>query len=971
MAHFFTNFTEITPGAQGSWVTIDLSSYIPEGATVVCVRIRGGGWYGFRAYGSTYDNYFTNSGVNGYSEFYTAVSTDRKIQIKRQNTNVYCYLCGYFTSDAIGFSNPYQIASDLTTSWAAYDLNSYVPLGAKFAVLEILAGADNHGTGIRAYGSTDTQRTWSGVGWHYGYIIALDNNRKVEAARNVGPTKLYLHGYITNGKGKINGLDKSPATGSYQTIDMSADHPPWGYAGALVQTWTDNGDNPRIALRAPGSTDDMYYSTGNVTYVAGMGAAKTFECKRESTHVKVYVLGYFSKPYKNVDLVARNWVGEFNNQCAVSGSVSDSDNVKINHATGDNEVLKVSSALADMGTFSSLNLITSEIMTRCFFNSLSDNLLFSVPQALGDSGTEYFVSAISNEYLNLINTYGGDLAMLFIKQPLLLERILHFSLDIAEGHTKGLFICNKIVDSGIEAMLAISSGISDSKTNSLPLTISEGWNKFLSIQSKIVDSGIETMLTISSSLSDTKDITFTTMIAEGINKTLALLTSMADPVNSTLYVTNTIEDHLHIPFFLRNSLAPVPVKRVSPVWDLTLEGVSIKRYTKKINMDRRESEPIDQIEIELAGLTLWDTCNPATNYGELRIKLTINSNEYQFYLESREKNESAGEGFKAGMNIWGRQKTAILAEGFATKLTGTYSNKYASEIAVEIAGDITLTWDCDDYWISTFTADDYPLNVLVTLAEGIGAVVRTKMDGSLTVRSKFPVTPDELLNETAIYSFDRTGITSLDYAEEQPEFNAVTVNLSTNSAGLQKYSIKAVDGTCARPGETLQMKVYIPSANALYSLNVSGTATATKIGTYSESEDEEVKYYDLWELTSAVTETVSLSVSTDTATSSVTVIMGGGGKEAGAINNALITTESQASTVGELYLYEHYYRRKKYTIDVPYSGVEDGKVATVDDEAGGTFVRGIVREASLEISLSGGAVKLKEIIKICAYEEGW
>ncbi|QWR78136.1 LamG domain-containing protein [Candidatus Magnetomonas plexicatena] len=618
----------------------------------------------------------------------------------------------------------------------------------------------------------------------------------------------------------------------------------------------------------------------------------------------------------------------------------------------------------------------------------------NINSPISDSNVLTFVSGLGLNYPQVYNTLGSDLTMLFIKQPLLLERILHFVNDLATGYWKGLYIGNKVVDSGIEAIFGISGGIGNSKDVSLPETISEGFRKCVT-----------------------------------------LLNGITDPFNYIAAFANTLEEHIHIPYYLRNSLRPTLTTRVSPAWDIMLDGTSIKKYVKKINLTKRDSEPIDHIEIELAGLKLWDVCNPATNYGQLRIKFTISPKgdspiiNYEFYLETREKKESATPDGSANINIWGRQKPAILAKGFASKLSDTYYNRYASEIAAEIVGannySPLLTWECDDYWISEFSTNDYPIDALIKLAEAIGAIVRTKADGSLTVRSRFPVKPDELVNETVSYAFDRTGIIAMDYAEEQPECSSVTVNIN-NGGSSEDYSIEAVDSTCAKPGETLQMRVYIPNENAEYDLKVTGDAKASKVGTYSETLDEtitltdgsgsvskaiysvnsytlytcdgsdktmdysagsktitpsddtcsllEISYetkYDLWNVTSSVSETVALCVVTESsAASSMTVIKGNGSNSANDITNDLITTENQATTVGQLYLYEHYYRRRKFTLDVPYSGAQDGTVASVDDDNSGIYVKGIVREASVEISLSGKdkSPKFKETIVVYGYE---
>ncbi|MBF0520231.1 MAG: hypothetical protein HQK92_10950, partial [Nitrospirae bacterium] len=421
MAYFFTNAIDITP-SSGSWVTINLSSYIPADTTVVVLRVHDDGYgehlsYGLRTYGSSNDNYPVGW-INGISQcdFYVKVSTDLKIEAKTQTSHCKLKLMGYFTADATGFATPYTIASDLTGSWIAYDLSSYIPMSTKFALLEITC-TDSvwNNTGIRPFGSSDTRVAPQYGASHFGFCVPIDGNRKFEAVKNGGTTKIYLHGYVSAGRSFVNGINKSVTnTDNYQTITLT---PPWGASGVLIESWTHtSGHDGFVALRKTGSTDDIYKTNSYSTHaIGGNFTAKTIEGKRQNSYMDFYVMGYFCKPYKNLDFVPRNWVGEFNNQ--VSGSFSDGDEAltDIYQPVSGTACYHLPSPIADMGTLSLLNLLNTVIAANYVFTLLSDMAVFYETNGLGDSVNEFLINAIGSEYLNSINSHGSDLKILFIK----------------------------------------------------------------------------------------------------------------------------------------------------------------------------------------------------------------------------------------------------------------------------------------------------------------------------------------------------------------------------------------------------------------------------------------------------------------------------------------------------------------------------------------------------------------------------
>ncbi|KWT77346.1 hypothetical protein [Candidatus Magnetominusculus xianensis] len=503
------------------------------------------------------------------------------------------------------------------------------------------------------------------------------------------------------------------------------------------------------------------------------------------------------------------------------------------------------------------------------------------------------------------------------------------------------------MDSGIEAAFHAGGALSDTKKIDIQNTISEGLVSALHSRLRIVDSGIEASLFIGNALSSVFDVYTGSSISEGYYRAHHVRSDISDPVNMAMVIRNSLEQAMTVANHLRNSLTSSSgVKRTSTTWDIRVDGLSVKAAARSITVMRSDSEAISHIEIELAGLRYFDQCSPTINPGNERIALTINEVTYRFLLETRDMSEK----FQSeGMTLWGRQMSGLLAEGHAEKLSQTYENAYASETAQAIAGDIAVSWDCEDYWIGELSADDYPIDAIIKLAEVSEGIVETTVDGMLRVRRKYPVSPEELKTAVTDRSFDRDNIISLDINGEAAQYSSVTVNIKGDTLGASDdFSIEA-DGSCAVPGAVNTVKVYIPNENIVYKLLATPEASCIKAGTKTETITEtivltggtgalskslfklikyelyscdantlieyslgskevtakddtcsvlEIEYetkYDEWSVSCAEEREVALCVVTndgDKSATAVTVIMGKGAKAAEAINNDLITTDN-------------------------------------------------------------------------------
>ncbi|MBF0517939.1 MAG: hypothetical protein HQK97_12675, partial [Nitrospirae bacterium] len=267
----------------------------------------------------------------------------------------------------------------------------------------------------------------------------------------------------------------------------------------------------------------------------------------------------------------------------------------------------------------------------------------SNPLAAGESAI-YCRNAIAAALTALsVKGLSSEIINLFIAHPLTPEYLRHVRLDILEGWRRLLSLPNKIVDSGIETTIYAGSALSDTKRFDIQNTISEGYRTMLYSLTRIVDSGIEASLFIGSSLSSIIDAYTGNTISEGFNKSHYVRSEISDPVNMTLTLRNTLERALALSSYIKVAIDSGPgVKRQSIVWDIRLDGLSIKAAAKGITLTKDEAEAISHIEIELAGLEHYDQCDPAINHERQRIELEMGSVTYRFLLESREMSQIYG-----------------------------------------------------------------------------------------------------------------------------------------------------------------------------------------------------------------------------------------------------------------------------------------------------------------------------------------
>lgn len=281
---------EITPSSIG-WVDVDVSSYVPSGATGVIFHIENTNTTysyatGWRKNGST-DTLTISLQIKRHFWAACGVDANRILEIYVGNTTyINVYLVGYFDSSAVFLTNVTNLSLSSTGSWQDIDIN--VNDGAIGAILKIIGTTTSYDFGIRKNGSSDNRTNLFACG-SFGFI-GVDENEIFEGYISNANVDFYLQGYIkSDATFNTNATDLSlSSTGSY--YDLTA--LPEGATGGFVEVTNVSGAN-LYALRKNGSTEDIYqYCVRHYWAAVECDENRIIEGKINSAEVDFFLSGY-------------------------------------------------------------------------------------------------------------------------------------------------------------------------------------------------------------------------------------------------------------------------------------------------------------------------------------------------------------------------------------------------------------------------------------------------------------------------------------------------------------------------------------------------------------------------------------------------------------------------------------------------------------------------------------------------------
>ena len=282
---------EVIPAAAaGAWTDVDVSAYVPTGATGVILHymnVAAGDWgIGFRKKGST-DNRTSVIYRSSHNWAMIGIDENRKFQAFKGVVSEKIYLVGYTATGAVFFDNAYDKSLGVLATWTDINVAAECP-GAIGVIVEILnpsavgANLRNDGSTDNRYGaSTKTRHSWAIIGCtgqiFEGIIGGLD-------------VDFFVVGYITQGAVfKVNASDKSlGVTGAWTDIDCSVEAP------SAIMLFIEVGASANsYGLRKNGSAENIYWDAANNAWgIVPCDSGQKIEGEIEALACDFFVLGY-------------------------------------------------------------------------------------------------------------------------------------------------------------------------------------------------------------------------------------------------------------------------------------------------------------------------------------------------------------------------------------------------------------------------------------------------------------------------------------------------------------------------------------------------------------------------------------------------------------------------------------------------------------------------------------------------------
>jgi hypothetical protein len=218
--------------------------------------------------------------------------------------------------------------------------------------------------------------------------------------------------------------------------------------------------------------------------------------------------------------------------------------------------------------------------------------------------------------------------------------------------------------------------------------------------------------------------------------------------------------------------------------NVTIDNQTILDSLVSCKINRNEGDFVFSALLEMRSLDFWDQCDPSNKWGTLRLKVIIGDTTYQFLIEER---DSAVEKDGVSFTVWGRSKQALLDKPYSKTIIDTSAtthpwqtgNALASAIVSYVVANycsygVTVNWNVEDFLVYQNTlasGGSSPKDIIVNLAQAIGAELVANDDGSLSIESYSVVEGDSVASYT-----DLDDIVQLDESiEHSSGFNAVTV----------------------------------------------------------------------------------------------------------------------------------------------------------------------------------------------------
>jgi len=287
--------TEIVASGAGSWVDMDASALIPEGATGVILHIvnivTGTQYYGIRKNGSS-DDLYDAVAQNTHCWAMIGVDANRAFEAKVSNVaNFDIFVVGYTMAGVTFKTNADDMSLGTTGSWQSIDCSTEAP-GAIGLIWEIKGIASNE-FGLRKNGSSDDRHKDTYDNCCFGAIIGCDASQICEGYIENTGIDFYLVGYVTDGcVFNTNATDVSlGSTGTWTDLTALPDVSPIPNMGFIEITTT--ASYRYTGLRKNGSSENIYkYAYKHPWGIIECDESRLIEGKIVNTDTDFFVVGY-------------------------------------------------------------------------------------------------------------------------------------------------------------------------------------------------------------------------------------------------------------------------------------------------------------------------------------------------------------------------------------------------------------------------------------------------------------------------------------------------------------------------------------------------------------------------------------------------------------------------------------------------------------------------------------------------------
>ncbi|MFQ5908897.1 MAG: hypothetical protein ACE5JE_08770 [Thermoplasmata archaeon] len=285
---------EVTPGTASTWVDVDVSAYVPSGATGVILHVvnNAGGdvVYGLRKPLST-DNRLELTYPNSHLWAMIGINETQIFQANVADiTGMDLWLTGYTTSGVTFFTNAVDKSLGSTGSWVDIDISGDTGADTAIGAIVEIDGAWTEDFGLRMKGSSDNRVAH---GRHTWAIVGVDGGEVFQGNITATTIDFFVVGYVTSGATFFtNAVDKSlTSTGSWLEIDISGDTGSNTANGAFLEV--NSGQSNDYGLRKNGSSENILNrgAFSNWGFVE-VDANETLEGQIANLASDFYLVGY-------------------------------------------------------------------------------------------------------------------------------------------------------------------------------------------------------------------------------------------------------------------------------------------------------------------------------------------------------------------------------------------------------------------------------------------------------------------------------------------------------------------------------------------------------------------------------------------------------------------------------------------------------------------------------------------------------